>query len=70
MSITASEIIVSRDLGNGNTYIEERHTDSAGGTHSVRYVADSSVNTTTKLAEHAAQLAVDLAEQEATEVIG
>ena len=70
MSITASEIAVSRDLGNGNTYIEERHTDSVGGTHAVRYVADANTNTTTKLAEHAVQLAVDLADQEAAQVIG
>jgi hypothetical protein len=68
MAIVSSEITEQIDLGD-KWQVLERHTDSLGAVHEWRYHPGKSVDVNAKLAEHAAQLASALAEQEIDEIL-
>lgn len=68
MSITSSTIFRSVDLGGGRSFITEHHTDHVGVVHEINY-AGVQADSTALLAEHATQLAAQLAEREAEELL-
>lgn len=53
----------------GRRYVNETHTDVAGGVHTLTYLADAGADYAAILAEHASQLEGRLADAEFNEVL-
>jgi hypothetical protein len=70
MSIVSSSVAKAIDIGGGEVFVIEHHTDSDDVVHELRYVLGDSTDPATKLAAHAASLETDLAEAEAEEILG